>query len=61
MIGIGCFAKVKLAKWTARDGKPCALKIVNKKLAIKLKQANNLVWERRLLSCITNPYFVKWY
>eukprot|EP01022_Parablepharisma_sp_SALTPOND_P033880 TRINITY_DN89884_c0_g1_i1.p2 TRINITY_DN89884_c0_g1~~TRINITY_DN89884_c0_g1_i1.p2 ORF type:complete len:216 (-),score=3.73 TRINITY_DN89884_c0_g1_i1:803-1450(-) len=60
-IGVGCYAKVKLAKWVIHDNQPCALKIVNKKLAVQLKQVRNLLRERKLLCCLNNPFIVKWY
>ncbi len=56
---MGCFAKVKLAKFP--DGRPCALKIVDRQLAKKLKQGSHLLWERKLLGCVNNPYIVKSY
>jgi len=60
-IGVGCYAKVKLAKWISYSNKPCAIKVVNKKLALKLKQGLNLIREQKLLCLLNYPYIVKWY
>ena len=60
-IGVGCFGKVKLAKWNSCLERPCALKIVNKEYAAKLKQIDHLISEREILINIDNPYVVKWY
>ncbi len=64
-IGVGCYAKVKLAKWTTAEGgnRPCAIKIVSRKLATTLKQGTNLIREKRLLLSVLSccPFIVKWY
>ncbi len=56
-VGVGCFAKVRLARWKDH---PCVLKVVDKGLAARLRQGPNLLWERKLLSCVDCPFVVKW-
>ncbi len=60
-IGVGCFGKVRLAKWVASLDRPCAVKIVTKEYATKLRQTEHLFHERELLLSLDNPFIVKWY
>jgi len=60
-IGVGCFGRVKLAKWLTVCNKPCAIKIVDKEYAVKLKQVEHLIQEKNLLNSLENPFIVKWY
>ena len=59
-IGVGCFGRVKLAKWLTNTDKPCAIKIVAKEYAVKLKQIDHLAYEKDLLLSLNNPFIVKW-
>ena len=56
VIGIGCFAKVQLAKWVSSDNKACVLKIINKNVALRFRQVHNLIREHKLLSYTKNPF-----
>jgi len=57
-IGIGCYAEVKLAHWKTHN-KPCVLKIVNKKVAVKHRQVNKLLREHQLMSNIKHPFIIQ--
>eukprot|EP00826_Nyctotherus_ovalis_P032699 TRINITY_DN2633_c0_g2_i4.p1 TRINITY_DN2633_c0_g2~~TRINITY_DN2633_c0_g2_i4.p1 ORF type:complete len:215 (+),score=54.48 TRINITY_DN2633_c0_g2_i4:137-781(+) len=57
-IGIGCYAEVKLARWKSLD-KPCAIKMVNKKVAVRFRQVHKLLREHQLLSKIKHPFVVQ--
>ena len=57
-IGIGYYSEVKLAKW---NDAPYAIKIVNKKHALELRQGHNLIREQELLKTIDHPFIMKWY
>ncbi len=59
-IGVGCFGQVKLARFTATPSQPCAVKIVSKEYATRLRQAEHLVHEREMLLGLDSPFIVKW-
>ena len=59
-LGIGYFGEVKLAKWKTYLNQPCAIKIVSKENAIKLKQAEHLLTEREMLLSLNHPFIMKW-
>lgn len=60
-IGVGCYGKVKLAKWKTMKEQPCVLKIVSKHYAKLLNQEKHLISERLLLMSLKNPLILKWY
>jgi len=61
ILGIGLFGKVKLAKWITENNKPCAIKVVSKKNALRLGKASHLTNEKEVLLSLDHPFIVKWY
>jgi len=61
IIGVGCYSEVKLAKWIAKDNKPCVLKVINKQIALQMKQARNLLREQQLTQSLKHSFIINWY
>lgn len=55
IIGTGTFGKVYLA---ILDGKSLALKVLNKRKIIELKQCDHIKNEKNILAGVTHPFVV---